>query len=66
MTATPTALDPCISEFETLEQAVAYDAWFRAKVQEALDSKEPSLPHDAAMAHVDQLIIEKRKQRAAG
>jgi hypothetical protein len=61
---TATTLDPAVSEFETQEQAVAYDAWFRAKVQEALDCKEPALPHDAAMAHVDQLIAEKRKQRA--
>lgn len=59
-------LDPIVSEFDTQEQANAYDAWFRAKVREALDCKEPSLPHDAAMAHVDQLIAEKRKQRAAG
>lgn len=27
-----------------------YDAWFRAKVQEALDSKEPRTPHEEVKA----------------
>lgn len=57
-------LDPLISEFETQEQADSYDVWFRAKVQEAIDNPHPYLPHDAAMAHVDQMIEELRKQRA--
>ena len=51
-------LDPKISQFETQEQADSYDRWFRAKVQEAIDSKRPSLPHDAAMARVDNLLDE--------
>ena len=61
-----TTLDPRISEFETQEQADSYDHWFRAKVQEAIDSKKPRLPHDEAMARVDRLLEERRKQRAAG
>lgn len=61
-----TALDPRVSEFETEEQAESYDRWFRAKVQEALDSKAPALPHDAAMARVNGLLAEKRKQLRAG
>lgn len=59
-------LDPRVSEFETQEQANSYDRWFRTKVQEAIDSKRPSLPHDAAMARVDDLLDEMRKKRAAG
>jgi len=59
-------LDPRISEFETEEQAVNYDRWFRAKVQEALDDPRPGLPHDAAMARVDAMLEEKRKARAGG
>jgi DNA-damage-inducible protein J len=27
-----------------------YDAWFRAKVQEALDSTEPTIPHEEVEA----------------
>ena len=59
-----TTLDPLISEFETQEQADSYDRWFRAKVQEAIDSKKPRLPHDAAMARVDMILEDRRKQRA--
>ncbi|MCW5238535.1 type II toxin-antitoxin system RelB family antitoxin [Verminephrobacter eiseniae] len=58
------APDPRVSDFETQEQAENYDHWLRAKVQEAIDSQHPALPHDAAMARVDQLLAEKRKQRA--
>lgn len=65
MTTSTTRLDPRISEFDTQEQADSHDRWFRAQVQEAIDNPHPCLPHDAAMAHVDQLIEEMRKQRAS-
>ncbi|MEX0827467.1 MAG: type II toxin-antitoxin system RelB/DinJ family antitoxin [Haliea sp.] len=29
----------------------AHDAWFRAKVQEALDDPRPAIPHDQVEAH---------------
>jgi len=29
----------------------AHDAWFRAKVQEALDDPRPAVPHDQVEAH---------------
>ena len=29
----------------------AYDAWFRAKVQEALDDPNPGIPHEEVEAH---------------
>jgi hypothetical protein len=61
-----TALSPIVSEFETQEQAEQYDIWFRAKVQEALDSKRPRLAHDAAMMRVDALLEQMRAARAAG
>jgi hypothetical protein len=61
-----TTLDPRVSEFETQEQADSYDRWFRAKVQEALDSKRPVLPHDEAMARVDSLLAQRRKQSVVG
>ena len=28
-----------------------YDAWFRAKVQEALDDPRPTIPHETVKAH---------------
>jgi DNA-damage-inducible protein J len=29
----------------------AHDAWFRAKVQEALDDTRPGIPHEVVEAH---------------
>ncbi len=58
-------LSPIVSEFETEEQEASYDQWFRAKVEEALHSEKPRLPHDAAMAKVQALLDERRKARAS-
>jgi len=33
--------------FELTHNQAAYDAWFRAKVQEALEDMRPAIPHDA-------------------
>lgn len=55
---------PIVSEFETDEQAASYDRWFRAKVQEALNSGKPPIPHDAAMAKVQAELNRRRKARA--
>jgi hypothetical protein len=35
-------------------EAAAYDKWFRAKVQEALDDPRPSIPHAEVMAQFEQ------------
>jgi len=55
---------PIVSEFETEEQEASYDQWFRAKVEEALHSEKPRLPHDAAMAKVEAMLEERRQARA--
>ncbi|MFT7723016.1 MAG: stability determinant [Roseateles sp.] len=60
-----TVLDPRGSEFETDEQAARHDLWFRTKVQEAIDSQKPRLPHDEAMARVDRLLEARRRQHHA-
>lgn len=39
----------------------AHDAWFRAKVQEALDDRRPTVPHDQVMQSVQELIDAKRR-----
>ena len=49
-------LDPIISEFATRTEADEHDAWFRAKVQAALDDPRPGIPHDEAMRRVDDAI----------
>lgn len=39
----------------------AYDAWFRCKVQEALEDRRPALPHDQVMQGAQKLIDAKRR-----
>jgi hypothetical protein len=55
-------LDPIVSEFETTEDAEAYDAWFRAKVQASLDDPGPGIPHDEVMAEMQKLIDEAKRK----
>ena len=50
-------LDPIVSEFQTEEQAASYDLWFRAKVQQALDSKAARIAHDQVMAEMESIIV---------
>ncbi len=57
------ALSPIVSKFETEEQESSYDQWFRAKVEEALHSAKPRLPHDAAMAKVQAMLEQRRQAR---
>ena len=57
-------LSPIESEFGSTEEAEAYDIWFRAKVQRALDSKEPGIPHDEVMAEMRALIDSYRQKNA--
>jgi DNA-damage-inducible protein J len=42
----------------------AYDAWFRAKVQEALDDPRPAITHAQAMRDVQERIDGKRRARS--
>lgn len=56
-----TKFSPIESEFESSEDAAAYDVWFRAKVERALASKEPGIPHDQVMAEM-RAIIDGHKQ----
>ena len=55
-------LDPIVSEFDTEEEAEAYDKWFRAQVEAALKEKGPGIPHEEVMAKVRK-IIEDAKAR---
>lgn len=54
-------LDPIYSEFETEEDAEAYDKWFRAQVEAALASDKPRIPHEEVMAKA-AAIIEKHQR----
>lgn len=37
--------------FSLARNAAEHDAWFRAKVQEALDDPRPAIPHEHVEAH---------------
>lgn len=54
---------PLISEFGSAEEEAAYEAWVRAKVQRALDSDKPRIPHAEAMARV-RATLERAKANA--
>lgn len=57
-------LDPIVSEFETQEEADAYDVWFRAQVEAALASTKPRIPHAQVVAET-QAIVEKHLRAQA-
>lgn len=42
----------------------AYDSWFRAKVQEALNDTRPTVPHHQVMDEAQALIDSKRRARS--
>ncbi|MDP9932829.1 type II toxin-antitoxin system RelB/DinJ family antitoxin [Variovorax paradoxus] len=44
--------------------ADAHDAWFRAKVQEALDDTRPAVPHQQVRADAQAIIDRKRRARS--
>lgn len=58
------ALSPLVSEFESLEQAEAYEAWLRTKVTTSLADGKPTIAHDEAMAQIRKIIEEKRAAQA--
>ena len=49
-------LSPLVSEFKTLEEADAYQCWFRAKVTAALADARPAIAHDKVMAEMVRLL----------
>lgn len=51
-----TDLTPIESEFATSEDAAAHDAWFRAKVEQAMASTATKIPHDQIMAEARRII----------
>jgi len=60
-----TSTPPFESEFATVEEAEAYDRWFRAKVQASLEDQRPSIPHDQVMAELRKILEEKLPPHAS-
>ncbi|PVZ78019.1 antitoxin [Serratia sp. S1B] len=57
-------MSPIVSEFETQEQADSYDRydrWFRARVEAAINSTKPRIPHDQVMTEIRSRLEAKRK-----
>ena len=58
-----TKLSPIVSEFETEEEAEAYDKWFRAKVEASLADPRPSIPHEVVMSQARALLQSKASKK---
>ena len=56
------ALSPIVSEFETEEQAAAYEAWLNAKVAASLVDPRESVPHDEAMARIRKALDDQQPE----
>jgi len=60
MNVDPSAIE---CEFTTTMEAEAYDRWFRAQVQEAIEDSRPSISHDQTMARMRAIIAAKREEK---
>ena len=54
---------PIVSEFDTPEQAAAYEKWLKDKVAASLADPRPPLPHDEVMAEIRDIVEAKRGGR---
>jgi len=61
MSTSPLPLPP---DFASVEEAEAYDRWFRAKVQKSLEDQRPLTAHDEVMKKLRQ-VIEKHPPHAS-
>ena len=59
-----TQYSPIESEFANSDDEAAYDAWFRAKVEKALNSTKPRISHEQVMAEMRELLRKKRDAAA--
>ena len=60
-----TKLSPIESEFATSEDVEAHDAWFRAKIEKAMVSKEPGIPRSDARPGYSSLRNRRRTRASA-
>lgn len=51
--------DPLVYEFSNKTDAADYDEWFRAKVNAALNSDKPAIPHDEVVARMRVKLAER-------
>jgi len=65
MSAAAAQLDPLFYDIDATEEDASYDRWFRAKVQEALDSTKPAIPHDEVVKKMALIAEARRAARAS-
>ena len=56
-----TKLSPIESEFASEAEAAEYQQWLIAKVNQAIDDKQPRIPHDKVMTDMRELLAKKSK-----
>ncbi|MBK5072001.1 stability determinant [Budviciaceae bacterium CWB-B4] len=61
-----TKLLPVRSEPEGQEQADSYERWFRDKVESAMNSTKPRIPHKKVIAEIQSRLNAKRKGHNVG
>ncbi len=49
---------PVEHEFESTEDAEAYERWFRVRVEASLADPRPGVPHATVMAELNAIIAE--------
>jgi hypothetical protein len=59
-------IDPALTEHDSMEEALAYDKWFREEVQLSLDEEGDDIPHDQVVANLRARAEARRKARNAG
>jgi hypothetical protein len=55
---------PIVSEFETPEQAAAYEKWLSEKVAASITDTRPPVSHDEAMGRAREIIKKSRRSEA--
>lgn len=55
---------PIVSEFDTPEQAAAYEQWLHRKVAASLADERPPVPHDEVMTEVRGIIAKAKRKRS--
>lgn len=52
--------------YASAEEAEAYDRWYRAQVQQAIDDTRPGIPNEVVMAEMLAIIEAKLRAHASG
>jgi len=58
------ARSPIASEFDTPEQAAAYEKWLNEKVAASLADSRPTVAHDEATGHARKIVKAARRRKA--